>query len=94
MLHTIGAILALSAVCFDFTSYIKQISKTLRTRRSKDVSTTAYMLKIAKILCSTTSLAIFANWVGFSMEAAALIICLVTLAVISHYKPKNWRLLK
>ena len=91
MLRTIGIILATCAVCFDFTSYIKQISKTLRTRHSKDVSTTSYSLKISKILCSTTALALFSNWLGFIMEMLALIICVVTFTVIIKYKPKSWR---
>lgn len=38
------------------------------------------------------NLAIFANWVGFGMEGAALIICVLALTVISHFKPKGWRL--
>jgi uncharacterized membrane-anchored protein len=92
MFRTIGVILATCAVCFDFTSYIKQIKKTLRTRHSKDVSTSAYLMKIAKILCSTTALALFSNWVGFFMEAAALVICLITLSIIAHFKPRKWKL--
>jgi hypothetical protein len=92
MLHTVGAVLATAAVFFDVSSYVKQIEKTLRVKHSKDVSTRAYMLKILKIFCSTTSLAIFANWVGLFMETCALAACVSTFIVVIKYKPKSWRL--
>jgi len=92
MFRTIGIILATVAVFFDFMSYIKQIQKTLHTKHSKDVSTRAYLMKITHYICSTISLAIFCNWVGFSMELAAFVICLITFAVIAHFKPRGWKL--
>jgi len=92
MIKTIGSILVFVAVYFDLFSYWKQISKTLREKNSAEVSFSAYIMKILHYLCSTISLAIFANWVGFGMEFAAFIVCLITLAIVAHYKPKGWKL--
>lgn len=92
MLHTIGVILATIAVAFDFASYYKQITKTLNTKRSKDVSTRAYMAKLLHYFCSILALAIFANWLGFLMELAAAIVCAICFAIVIKFKPKNWRL--
>lgn len=92
MIKTIGACLAFIAVFFDFMSYYRQIAKTLATRHSKDVSTRAYMAKLLHYLCSTISLAIFANWLGFGMEAAAGLVCLICFMIVVRYKPKNWKL--
>ena len=92
MIRTIGSVLVFVAVYFDLFSYWKQISKTLRERDSKDVSSSAYLMKIAHYLCSTISLSIFANWVGFGMELAAFIVCLITLAIVAKFKPKGWKL--
>ncbi len=92
MIKTIGSIMVFVAVYFDLFSYWKQISKTLREKDSRDISSSAYIMKIVHYLCSTISLAIFSNWVGFGMEFAAFMICLVTLAIVARYKPKGWRL--
>ena len=92
MIKTIGSVLVFVAVFFDLFSYWKQIVKTLRAKDSKEVSSSAYLMKIVHYLCSVISLAIFSNWVGFGMEFAAFIFCLITLAVVAHHKPKGWRL--
>ena len=92
MIKTIGSILVFVAVYFDLFSYWKQIAKTLRERDSKEISSSAYLMKILHYLCSTISLAIFSNWVGFGMEFTAFIVCLFTLAVIARFKPKGWKL--
>lgn len=92
MIKTLGAILVFVSVYFDLYSYWKQISKTIREKDSKDVSSSAYIMKIGHYLCSVTSLAIFANWVGFGMEFAAFLMCLFTLFLVAKYKPKGWKL--
>jgi hypothetical protein len=92
MLKLIGITCAAIALFFEFSSYYRQIRKTLRARHSNQVSSSSYLFKIAKIFFNIINLSIFANWVGVSMEAAALIICVAALSVISHFKPKGWRL--
>lgn len=93
-LKTIGAFLVFSSVFFDLFSYWKQIAKTLREKNSKNVSSSAYLMKLTHYLCSVTSLAIFSNWVGFGMEVSAFFFCIVTLALVVKYKPKGWRLFR
>lgn len=92
MLRLVGVTCAVVALFFEFSSYYKQISKTLRARHSNQVSSSAYLYKIAKISFNLINLSIFSNWVGFGMEAAALVICVGALGVIAHFKPKAWRL--
>jgi len=92
MLKLIGVACATIALFFEFSSYWKQITKTLRAKHSNQVSSSAYLYKIAKISFNLINLAIFANWVGFGMEAAALLICIMALTVIAHFKPRKWRL--
>lgn len=91
-MHILGIACALTALGFEFASYFKQIKKTLRTKRSTQVSSSAYLYKLGKISFNLINLAIFANWVGFWMECAALVICITALTVISRYKPKKWKL--
>lgn len=93
MIRIIGIVCATIALFFEFSSYWKQITKTLRAKHSNQVSSSAYLYKIAKISFNMVNLAIFANWVGFGMEGAALIICVLALTVISHFKPKGWKLI-
>lgn len=92
MLRLIGIICAVIAISFDFASYWKQIAKTLRQRHSNQVSSSSYLFKIAKIVFNIINLAIFSNFVGVSMEAAAFLICVAALSVICHFKPKGWHL--
>lgn len=92
MLKLIGVVCATIALVFDFSSYYQQIKKTLRAGHSNQVSSSSYLFKIGKISFNLVNLAIFANWVGFSMEAGALIICIAALAVIAHFKPRDWKL--
>lgn len=92
MLRLIGICCALTAISFDFASYWKQISKTLRQRHSNQVSSSSYLYKIAKIIFNIVNLSIFCNWVGVSMETAALLICVAALSVVAHFKPRGWRL--
>ena len=92
MLRLVGIACAMIALFFEFSSYWKQIAKTLRAKHSNQVSSSAYLYKIAKISFNLVNLAIFANWVGCFMEAAALLICIIALVIIAHFKPKKWRL--
>jgi len=92
MIKLVGVACAGIALFFEFSSYWKQITKTLRAKHSNQVSSSAYLYKIAKISFNLINLSIFANWVGFGMEAAALLICVMALTVIAHFKPKKWRL--
>ena len=80
------------ALFLDSMSYYKQIKKTLRTKKSSQVSSSAFLYKIAKALFAIIGLAIYNNRVGLGMEAFMLVVYCISLAVIAHYKPKNWRL--
>lgn len=93
MLRVIGISCASIALFFEFSSYYRQIRKTLKVGHSNQVSSSSYLYKIGKISFNLINLAIFANWVGFGMEAAALGICIAALAVIAHFKPHRWRLI-
>ena len=92
MLRLIGITCAVVALFFEFSSYYRQISKTIRVRHSNQVSSSAYLFKMAKIFFNLINLGIFSNWMGFSMEVAALLICVSALTVVAHFKPRNWRL--
>lgn len=91
-MNRLGIICVGLALVLELLSYWKQISKTLRERNSDHVSSSAYMLKIAKYIFTLVGLAIYSNWVGFGLELAALGICLVAFYLIVKYKPKGWRL--
>lgn len=82
------------ALFLEFASYYKQIAKTIRTKKSAQVSSTAYLLKIAKYIFTLIGLALYSNWVGFGLEVGALLICCVALYIVAKYKPKNWSLFK
>lgn len=94
MIRVIGIACAAIALFFDFSSYWKQITKSIRSKHSSQVSSSSYLYKIAKISFNLVNLAIFSNWVGFGMESGALVICIAALAVIAHYKPRDWRLVR
>ena len=80
------------AMILELGSYYKQVSKTLKTKKSSQVSSTAYVYKTAKYILTMIALGIYANWVGFWLEVVSLSACLVVLSVIVKYKPRNWRL--
>jgi len=87
-----GFICFILALLFELLSYHKQVAKTLRTKKSEHVSTSSYMCKIIKYFFALASLAVFANWVAFCMELAALAFCAAALIIIAQYKPDHWRL--
>jgi len=80
------------ALFLEMFSYYRQIAKTLKTKRSAQVSSSAYEYKLAKYVVTIIGLAIYSNWVGLGLEVAALSMCLVAFAIIIKYKPKKWRL--
>lgn len=88
----IGPICVFLALLLDTWSYWKQIKKTIKAKHSNQVSTSAYLYKIGKALCALVGLGIYTNWVGFSMEIFMLVIYIVSLWIISAYKPKGWSL--
>jgi uncharacterized protein with PQ loop repeat len=93
-MHTIGAICVVIALLLELGSYWKQIAKTLRTKKSKDVSTSAYLLKVVKYLFTMAGLTIYANYVGLLMEVVSLAACLIALAIVARFKPRGWKLWK
>lgn len=92
-MSAIGTVCVTLALLLDSASYYKQIAKTLRTKRSKDVSSSAYLYKICKAILASAGLLIFANYVGLAMELVLLVVYFISLYVICLYKPKGWRLL-
>jgi uncharacterized protein with PQ loop repeat len=92
MLKTIGTVCVGMALFLDTVSYWKQIVKTIKAKKSSQVSSSSYLFKIAKALFSMTGLAIYFNWVGFGMEAFMLIVYAISLIIIAKYKPRGWRL--
>lgn len=93
MTHWIGTACVALALFFDTVSYWKQIVKTVKSKKSSQVSTSAYLYKIGKALFAMGGLAIYSNYVGMLMETFMLAIYIVSLIVIAHYKPKKWRLI-
>lgn len=91
-LPTIGSACITLALVLDSTSYYRQIAKTLRTKKSKDVSSSAYLYKIMKALLAAVGLVIFSNYVGLAMELVMLVVYGVSLYVICLYKPRGWSL--
>lgn len=91
-LATIGSICVTLALLLDSISYYRQIAKTLRTKKSRDVSSSAYLYKIAKAILAGIGLCIFSNYVGLVMETVMLVVYVISLWVICKYKPKGWKL--
>jgi len=92
MKHQIATICVIIALYLDTLSYYRQIKKTLRTKKSSQVSSTAFLYKIAKVLFAMVGLGIYHNWVGFGMEVFMLCVYILSLWVIVKYKPKGWKL--
>ena len=80
------------ALYLDTLSYYRQIKKTLRTKKSGQVSSTSFLYKIAKALFALAGLAIYGNFVGVGMESFMLVVYLISLGVIIRFKPRGWKL--
>lgn len=94
MLHSIGVACLTIAVLMELASYYKQVAKTLRTKRSSQVSSSAFVYKIIKYIFTLVGLAVYSNWVGFGLEVAALTFCSWALYTVARFKPKGWSLWK
>jgi uncharacterized protein with PQ loop repeat len=94
MWHSIGVACITIAILLELASYYKQVAKTLRTKKSSQVSSSAFVYKIIKYLVTLAALAIYSNWVAFGIEVAALSFCCWALYTVCKYKPKHWRLFK
>lgn len=94
MTYAIGIGLVALALILDTLSYWRQIHKTIKTKHSSQVSSMQYVYKIGKALAALVGLALYANWVGVIMEVFMLVIYIVSLVVVAHYKPRGWRLFK
>jgi len=88
----IGGACVVLALFLDSISYWKQIAKTLRTKRSTQVSSSQFLYKIAKAICALIGLAIYSNWVGVGIETFMIIVYVASLYIVAKYKPKNWSL--
>jgi uncharacterized protein with PQ loop repeat len=94
MLYNVATVCIVAALFLDTLSYYRQIRKTLRTKKSSQVSSTAFLYKIAKALFAIVGLLIYSNFVGLGMEVFMLLVYIVSLYIIAKYKPKGWKLLK
>jgi hypothetical protein len=92
-LTVLGTVLVTTAVILNVGNYYKQMRKTVLTKHSTQVSTSAYMMNIGHYICSVAALAIFSNWVGCIEEATAGLACFVTFLLVVKYKPKRWHLI-
>jgi len=92
MNHSIGTICVGAALLLDTASYYKQIAKTIKTKKSNQVSSSSYLYKIGKALFALAGLAVYSNFVGVLMEVFMLCIYIISLAIIARYKPKGWSL--
>jgi hypothetical protein len=92
MKFQIATVCVLIALWLDTLSYYRQIKKTIRTKKSSQVSSTAFLYKIGKVFFAMTGLALCANWVGLTMEIFMMVVYVVSLAIIIKYKPKTWKL--
>ena len=90
--QAVGVVCLTIAVLLELASYYKQIAKTLRTKKSSQVSSMAFVYKWVKYIVTIIGLCIFANWVAVAIEVAALIFCSIALYIVCKYKPKNWSL--
>lgn len=87
-----GLACAATASILDIASYYRQIAKILRTKKSSQVSSTAYLFKIGKGIPAMIGLIIYANWMGLTMEFIMLMVYITSLVIIIRYKPKDWKL--
>ena len=92
LLSAIGGASVVLALFLDSLSYWKQIAKTIRTKRSSQVSSSQFLYKIAKAICALIGLAIYHNWVGVGIETFMIIVYIASLYVVAKYKPKGWTL--
>lgn len=93
MRYQIATILVGVALWLDTLSYWRQIAKTIKTKKSSQVSSMAFIYKIAKAFCALIGLSIYRNFAGMGMEIFMLLVYIVSLMVIAHFKPKGWKLL-
>jgi hypothetical protein len=92
MIKYMGLFCVGMALFLDVMSYWKQIRKTVKTRKSAQVSSSSYLYKIAKAVFAMVGLCVYGNWVGFGMELFMLAVYAVSLGIIAHFKPKGWSL--
>lgn len=92
MLHTVGTTCVVLALLLDSASYYRQAAKIIRTKRSKDVSSTSFLYKILKALLAGVGLVAFSNYAGLVMETVMLCVYIASLYIVTLYKPKGWSL--
>lgn len=94
MWREVASVSVVIALALDTASYWRQIRKTIRTKKSSQVSAMAFIYKIAKAIFAMVGLAIYSNFVGLGMECFMLAVYAVSLGVIIKFKPKGWNLWK
>lgn len=91
-MYHIATLAVAVALWLDTLSYYRQIKKTLRTKKSSQISSTSFLYKIGKAMCAMIGLGIYKNWVGLGMETFMILVYIVSLWVIVKFKPKGWSL--
>lgn len=87
-----GTVCIVLALLLDSASYWRQSVKILRTKTSRDVSSTSYIYKILKAILAGMGLVYYANYVGLVMECFMLLVYIASFYIIYKYKPKGWKL--
>jgi hypothetical protein len=90
MRYQLATLFVVAALWLDTLSYYRQIKKTLKAKKSSQISSTAFLYKIGKVAFAMIGLALCSNWVGLGMEGFMLLVYTVSLWIIVKYKPKTW----
>lgn len=88
-MYVLGLCVGLSAL-LESVAYYRQIRKTYKTHKSKDVSSSSYFAKIGKYVFGTAALIMSKNWIGLTLEMWAFLMCVITTVFIIKNKPDNW----
>lgn len=91
MLSLIANICILTSVILDSSAYLRQDLKIIRTRSSKDISSSSFYLRFWKDVTAIASCIIYQNWVGTGLASVGLLWCLITIVLIVKHKPKEWK---
>ena len=93
ILKDIGIACITIAIFLKFLSYYRQIEKTRRTKRSTQVSSSAFLCKMGEYAAASIGLSLLGNWWGVLITCGGLGFCSWALYVIAKNKPKRWKLL-
>lgn len=88
----LGIFCIILALVLDSASYWRQSIKILRTKTSRDVSSTSYIYKVLKAIFAGLGLIYYTNYVGLAMECFMLFVYVASFYIVYKYKPRGWKL--